>query len=152
MKSTIIVLEDMPRRVQWLKSNFSECDIVWCTTVREFFSTLRTAKIHPDLIILDHDLGHDMITAPEDEGIAKNAQILIPSGQSWPMDTNGEDGMSAVNGLDPWSDVPALVWSINSIRAPEMVQRLKEKGFDTAWVPFFSTNYSELHRIISLLV
>lgn len=150
-KPIIVVLEDMDVRVNWLKRNFGDtCEILWCESVESFFHELRTIdRERIKLIILDHDLGTgSMISEVEDRKLV----IPDPSKETFPYDTNGENGMHAAQGLGPWREIPTVVWSINSARAPSMKKELEDRGTPCAWIPFCMSNFRTLQEVISQLV
>jgi CheY-like chemotaxis protein len=52
---TILVLEDNPLRIQWLRRMVrGRADVLWTDNVPDFLATL---EIDPNLVLLDHDLG-----------------------------------------------------------------------------------------------
>jgi CheY-like chemotaxis protein len=69
-------------------------------------------------VMLDHDLQAQAI-APEEAGLSGSDLVRL-----------------IIARID--HDVPVLVHSMNMSRGPMMVQRLKEAGFDTSYVPFES--------------
>lgn len=132
MKKVILILEDEKVRFDWIKSTFSDiATIIWTKTVKEFFEKLEeipTKEIQ--LLILDHDLGID---TTDDNN---HHQIILNS--SFPKDVNGNVGMDAVDMISSefFNMIPAIVWSINTPRASEMVHRLQEKSFFAVHIPF----------------
>lgn len=142
----IIALEDMIERISWLRKGFEpHAEIIWAKTVDEFFEELRLLdRSRLKLILLDHDLGG--VIDPGD------VSTDLVTSTSWPMDPSGKNGGDAVDGLDGWSDIPVIVWSINNVSAPLMVDELKDKGFAAGWIPFLSTHRTLLSSTIAQLV
>lgn len=142
-KPIILVLEDMFVRIEWLRAHFeADAEIIWAKNVDQFFEELRLLdRSRLKLILLDHDLGGD---SDADGGLIAST--------SWPMDASGKNGGDAVDGLDGWNDIPAVVWSINNVSAPLMVDELKDKGFAAGWIPFLSTHRNMLKSVIAQLV
>lgn len=124
----ILVLEDMEPRVTWLKSTFPDVEIIWEATVDGFISKLKLIDVSRlALFLLDHDLGGPF------EGSS---------------DQTGKSGLDAVNELGPWSNVPAIVWSINYTGAMNMVKTLNDHGFIVTHIPFHHLNFSSLAAAI----
>lgn len=113
----ILVLEDMPARVRWLREQVPEADIRWSTTVADFLG----GWVAPDLVILDHDLGG----VPRD-GLASR-------------DAAGLTGMDAAERM-PGPGCPVVIWSVNPVHAPEMAWVLMRRGVRAAHVPFGSAD------------
>lgn len=119
----IYVLEDHDVRVKWLREFVGDGDrheVIWTDNVVDFLRCFKVYREEPDLIILDHDLGG----IPED----------LSAGS---LDANGETGMDAARQM-PKVSCPILVWSYNSVRAPEMVAELQKRGMRAGWGPFRS--------------
>jgi len=143
-KPIIIVLEDMIERINWLRKEFGDqTEIIWAKSVDQFFEELRLCdRQRLRLILLDHDLG----------GVAIDDDLTSQYTEHWPLDLDGKNGGDAVDGLDGWNDIPVIVWSINNISAPLMVDELKDKGFAAGWIPFLTTHRSMLRSMITQLV
>lgn len=118
------ILEDMPGRVSWIREVVDgRCSVLWAADVDTFLGFFENKEESPSLIILDHDLG----------GIPELLEIGT-------FDKTGRCGMDAARLLPNDVKCPVIVWSFNSVRAPEMVDALKDRGFEAAWLPFGSTN------------
>lgn len=127
----IYVLEDMEARIKWLKEFIGpDHTVLWATSVKDFLA-LFDNNSSPDCVILDHDLG----------GIPDTLE-----GGS--VDEDGMTGFDAVDRM-PVVTCPILVWSYNSVRAPEMARILKLRGMRAGWAPFKSGEcVASLSRII----
>ncbi len=145
-KPIIVVLEDMIERINWLRKEFgAHTEIVWAKTVDQFFEELRLLdRSRLRLILLDHDLGGIIDDNGTDTSLIRSA--------NWPLDPSGKNGGDAVDGLDGWNDIPVIVWSINNVSAPLMVDELKDKGFAAGWIPFLTTHRFMLSSTIAQLV
>ena len=143
-KPIIIVLDDMIERIDWLRKEFDDqTEIIWAKSVKQFFEELMLCDRQLlRLILLDHDLG----------GVVIDDDITSLHTEHWPLDPDGKNGSDAVDGLDGWDDVPVIVWSINSVSAPLMVDELKDKGFSAGWIPFLTTHHSMLRFMITQLI
>ncbi|GAB5541321.1 MAG: hypothetical protein SangKO_010810 [Sandaracinaceae bacterium] len=116
----IVVLEDQPERVAWLRELVGDWhEVRHAPTVTGFFDLL-TAP--PVLTILDHDLGG------------------VPTGSRVP--SAGADGLTGLDACErmPPLEWPVLVWSVNPVRAPLMVSTLRRRGVARGtwvrWAPF----------------
>ena len=157
----IVLLEDSPSRVKWIRREFPDVEVVWVETVNELFDALDAVDRGLfRLLILDHDLGdkkaeqaNRRIDAGEDLESAL-ARAGLQGGGTWPLDANGCNGMTAVDMLtkEHVGDVPVLVWSINTPRAQEMVLRLKDKGIPSVWIPHVDSRESMLEKTIAWAV
>lgn len=116
----IIVLEDMQVRVDWLRDAFGALHAVnWRDDVESFLLALD--GVAPTLVILDHDLGGPIdVTKPE------------------PRMSRDADGLTGLDACDrmPVVACPVLVWSMNPVRAPIMVQTLQRRGMRALWAPY----------------
>ncbi len=138
---TVVVLEDSPERVKWLRAN-TEARVVWAKTVQELHAAL--TKEAPDLVILDHDLGEaDMAPpAPDDPPFPPDYadgefESMVRRGVWKSGDLHGQDGRDACRTMRlPGCHV--LVCSVNPITAPVMVEILQRRGILAWWVPFHS--------------
>jgi folate-dependent tRNA-U54 methylase TrmFO/GidA len=145
IKPIVMILEDSPFRIKWFKTEFPNVDCIWAKNVSMFFEMLQSIdKTRLRLIILDHDLGDDKLDVAIEQITGHEAMEFddavqascVIDGGTWPMDINGQNGMSAVDGLVSWNDIPTIVWSVNSVCAPLMVKRLNKQGSIAAWIPF----------------
>ena len=127
VRGSIIVLEDSPERVDWLRRNFSDVTILWATTV-DRFSRLIESTSDVRLVILDHDLGQD--------------------DETWPLDPTGKNGMDAIRCLGTNTHHPFVVWSINTVEGPRMISELESLGAIARWIPFGGSRLSQLHDVI----
>lgn len=140
MKPIVIILEDSKPRIDWFKQEFPNVDCVWVETVTQFFDVLKTVDASRlRLFILDHDLG---------DINDQNVDTLIVSPGTWPVGSDGKSGFDVVKNLDGFIDVPIIVWSINSIAAPKMVNSLLERGYIAAWIQFNVGQNSRLKAAI----
>ena len=148
-RPTILVLEDMQIRVDWLRDAFPHATVVWLETVSDLMSSIAAlGPFPPALILLDHDLGLGA-SHMEDDG----SVLLLDDGVSFPLDVNGNNGMHAVDMMpDSMKVVPMIVWSINGPRAREMVARLTERGFVTTHIPFTGDRMWQLRSAIATQV
>lgn len=133
MKPLIVVLEDTVERIEWLEDIFGNvAEVWWCEKVNDFLALMQEAdRSRLALVVLDHDLGGVTV----DPGVKGSPTNYDVSG-TFPRDSDGMTGMDAVEALDPWKDVPVLVWSANMRMGPQMEEHLRREGFVTAWVPF----------------
>lgn len=117
----VLVLEDMQVRVDWLRDLVGDrASVLWCADVAALLAVLRGGSV-PDLVILDHDLG----------GIPRD----LDAGS---RDKDGRTGLDAAEDMPP-VECPVLVWSVNPVRAPIMVETLRRRGMQTGWAPFRTT-------------
>ena len=107
MRPRILVLEDDASRVRWLRRRFPGVEMLPASTVTELFEVLRGESRAPDLVVLDHDLGG----GPRGPGV------------------DGRSGMDAASRLPHLDGAPVLVWSVNPIKAPLMVESLQARRF-----------------------
>lgn len=114
--SVVLVLEDMDHRVEWLRERLpSTAEIRHSNTVE---GLLWWWHAEPDLVILDHDLG--------------GVPTALGTGSA---DDNGHTGMDAARRM-PVVSCPVIVWSVNPLRAPEMVSELWQRRLTACWLPF----------------
>lgn len=140
MVQRIIALEDTEARITWLKHAFPDIDVMWCQTVDEFTDALKNVGCDElMLVLLDHDLG-----LPEEN----DSDLLYEAG-SFPLDKNGKNGMHAVETMSCPRDIPVIVWSINTVKAPIMIELLKARGFIARWLPFKSDSLWQLRSVIA---
>ena len=112
----ILVLEDTLVRVQWLRRLVGDsAEVVHAMNVADFLDAFRGDEW---LIILDHDLGH-----------AKAGEMRLN------YDVDGKCGMDAARALGPGCSV--IVWSVNPVQAPRMVEVLEAGGRVSIWIPFW---------------
>ena len=119
MKAPILVIEDMPERVEWLRARAQGHRVVWAETVTEFLALPEWGGPIA-LVVLDHDLD-----------LAHGGEPKVNVGP-------GPDGLT---GMDAAERMPAvscavLVWSINPVRAPDMVRHLRQRGLRAVGLPF----------------
>lgn len=125
----IALVEDMEVRVEWLAEKFPDADIVWATTVDEFFAKLRVIdRSRLALILLDHDLGGPFFGS---------------------AGADGKTGLHAAQGLEGWYDVAVIIWSINEDGAKEMLHTLNDFRVNAVWIPFLRQNLSKLEAVIA---
>ncbi len=116
----IIVLEDTPERVAWLRETFPDVEIEHVVDVVAFLKATR--KPHA-LTILDHDLGGPGLAyTPEqyDRGEANDAY--------------GLNGLDACRMCD--HRTPTVVWSANPVCGPRMYNALEERRVPVVYYPF----------------
>lgn len=116
----ILMIEDDEVRIErvaaWLPS---ELRLVVARSPGRAISTLRIDGPQTYAgVMLDHDLQAQAV-APEEAGLSGSDLVRM-----------------VIERVD--HDVPVLVHSMNMTRSPMMVHRLREAGFDTAYVPFES--------------
>lgn len=114
----IVVLEDMDVRVQWLMRMFPDTNVRWAETVTDFHEAIAEAGDALQLVILDHDLGPGSLVSE---------------------DADGYTGMDAATDLR--TTAPVIVWSINPVGAPAMVDTLIESGHDAVWISFWEKHF-----------
>jgi len=122
----ILVLEDMVERTDWLRDQvrrlWSDVHVRQIERVDDFVHEVAACgkfrAAEPMLVILDHDLG--------------GAPTSLEGGT---RDVNGETGMNAAQQMRVVR-CPVVVWSVNSVRAPEMVDVLQRRGMNARWLPF----------------
>lgn len=128
-RKTILVLEDMRERVDWLTAKFPNAKVIWTKQVGEFLQEL--TRTNPDelaLVVLDHDIGGPFTGS---------------------TDTEGKTGMDAVRELEHTHGAPVIVWSINKDGWRLMVPTLIEKGVVAVSIPFLRENLWNLQRAIA---
>lgn len=132
MKPPILVLEDMPERVEWLRARAQGHPVVWAQTVTEFLA-LPEWDGPIALVILDHDLD-----------LAHGGEPKVNVGP-------GPDGLTGLDAARemPWVRCPVLVWSVNPIKAPLMESELRLCGMHAIRCPFDS---EWIKRTVSLLL
>ena len=110
-KPTIVVLDDMPFRAEWIIQNFCDrVDVVLGETGEEFLNHLQTAK-DLILIILDHDLDCESINTNH-------------------TDKNGDNGVTVAQKLNLSNkNIPILIWSFNYKAVANMQSILSTKGY-----------------------
>jgi hypothetical protein len=116
----IVVLEDMQVRVDWLLGLVGNERVAWSETVSDFLPTVDA----PTLVILDHDLG----------GVPMTLEEATAPGPA----SRGRDGLTGLDAAErmPVVSCPVLVWSVNPVRAPQMVATLRRRGMRALWAPF----------------
>ena len=156
IKPIVLILEDALPRVEWFRREFPDIECIWAETVTTFFEQLSALdKSMLRLIILDHDLGDERtedtpVWDPIGGSFITAAQTAtIVSGGTWPMGSDGKNGMHAVRELEGQQETPIIVWSINPVSAPKMAEKLKEKSYITAWIPFDTAYGSRLRAAIA---
>ncbi|MGW8286394.1 MAG: cyclic-phosphate processing receiver domain-containing protein [Candidatus Deferrimicrobiaceae bacterium] len=107
---TVLILEDMRHRVDYMRRFFPDVPIAWAPTVSNFRVYLE--QFTPSAIILDHDLGG-------------------------PCKAAGADGLSGYDAAAELSvRCPVLVWSVNPYGGPRMVAALRANGVRAILRPF----------------
>lgn len=101
-KVKVLILEDQAQRIKWFSTKFGGfCEIYWAATYEQFAYYLLAT--HPDLIILDNDLG----SSGETINFLKSEEEVL----GWPASQ-----------LLPECDY--MIWSQNLIAAPQIKNTL----------------------------
>lgn len=116
---TILVLEDNPDRIAWLRSYLPRTRIIWVSRVQDLLAEQRRLQ-HVDLVILDHDLTTD--ESSNGTAAAVRLQIRTPF---------------------------VIVWSTNAVRAPMMVTILERRSYRVGLFPFGTKSLETVLRKLS---
>lgn len=113
-----LVLEDCNFRIDYIQELRFFDTIVHHETVKGFSEAWENRDSAFDLLILDHDLGGDLMNS---------------------RDAEGKTGQHAVTFLcrQETKLPPILVWSCNPTGGDLMAKRLAEKGHRAYWIPYF---------------
>ena len=131
MKKRALILEDMEVRVDLIRKQVFFLKATWAKTVQEFKSIYEADPTF-DVIILDHDLGGPWYGSTDEND--QNGQHAV-------------DFLIARNGKLP----PILVWSINTVAAPNMVKSLQAHGHNAVWIPYMHVMKSPVMTFAQLL-
>lgn len=123
----IAVLEDQISRVEWLKEEFPMVEIVYASTVVEFFEKQYSAEQTGRLVlnILDHDLGISQYVS------GKIPDIIDAIGTS--EDINGQTGMAVAETLV--TDAPTIIWSANAHVQWPMLNAMRDRTMQAVVIP-----------------
>lgn len=123
---TVVVLEDMSHRVDWLRANVPlNVDVRWHKTVTDLFEGWLEPETSIDLLILDHDLGDVSASDYNEYGHSDRGS----------RGSDGMSGMTAVCAM-PRVSCPVIVWSRNPQGAARMATEVKHRGMTALVIPF----------------
>jgi hypothetical protein len=111
----ILLLEDSQERIEWFKRIYKYHELIVCSNIFDAENVVQFEEI--DIFFLDHDLEPNNL-----EGIAK-------------LNT-GYDFVKFVINQELQKKAIYYIHSMNATGANQMLNLLKDNGYETLWVPF----------------